>query len=70
MAKFTVYKDKAGEYRWQFTANNGKIVADSAEGYVQKADCLNGIRIVKTEAPNAPIEEHASASSSSYGRGW
>ena len=55
MAKFEVYRDNSQQWRWRFRANNGKIVADSGEGYVDKSGCENGIRIVKTEAPNAEI---------------
>jgi len=29
-----VYVDRSGEYRWRAVAVNGRIVADSAEGYV------------------------------------
>ncbi len=32
--KVDVYKDEAGEWRWTATADNGEIVADSGEGYV------------------------------------
>jgi len=53
--KFEVYKDRAGEWRWRFRASNGNIIADSAEGYINKTDCEHGIEIVKREAPNARI---------------
>lgn len=53
MANFQVYKDTRGEWRWRFQAENNKIVADSAEGYQNRADCLDGIRIVKRESPKA-----------------
>lgn len=69
MAKYVVYKDRAAQYRWRFTANNGQIIADSGEAYVQKADCLRGIAIMKTEGAGAPIEDQTVASSA-YGRGW
>ncbi len=69
MAKFEVYKDKASNYRWRFKANNGRIVADSAEGYVNKSDCLAGIAIVKAEAPSAPIEDQTQQQGAS-GRSW
>ena len=39
-ARLTVYKDDAGEFRWRLRAMNGKIVADSAEGYARRIDCL------------------------------
>jgi len=35
-----VYQDQAGEWRWRLKAANGRIVADSGEGYGNQADCL------------------------------
>lgn len=35
-----IYKDNKKEYRWRITAPNGNIVADSAEGYKNKSDCM------------------------------
>ena len=35
-----IFKDKAGEYRWNLRSRNGEIVADSAEGYKHLDDCL------------------------------
>jgi len=55
VAKFEVKQDAKGEWRWHLRASNGRIVADSGEGYKDKDECLAGIRIVKTEAPNAEI---------------
>ena len=60
MAKFEVYPDKSGQWRWRFRANNGRIVADSGEGYANKSDCENGIKVVKNEAPNADIVQVSS----------
>jgi uncharacterized protein YegP (UPF0339 family) len=54
--KYKVYKDKAGEWRWRLVAANGRTVADSGEGYHNKADCLAGIELVKG-SKNAPVEE-------------
>lgn len=34
---FHVYRDAAGEYRWQLRAPNGRIVADGGEGYKRRA---------------------------------
>ncbi len=53
---FTVYKDKQGYWRWHLQAANNKIVADSAEGYFNKQDCLHAIDLVKS-AYNAPVYE-------------
>jgi len=42
--KWEVYKDTAGEWRWRRTAPNGRIVAASTQGYVNKADCISNAR--------------------------
>jgi len=34
-----VYRDTAGEYRWRRSAPNGRILADSSEGYRHKDEC-------------------------------
>lgn len=36
-----VYVDAAGEYRWKRVAPNGRTVADSGEGYIDKGDALD-----------------------------
>lgn len=57
MAKFTIYKANNYEFRWRLRANNGKIIADSGEGYTNKNDCIYGINFVKQYAPSAIIED-------------
>ena len=54
-AKFELYKDAAGEYRWRLRHENGNVIADSGEGYTTKQAALNGIQSVKENAPDAPI---------------
>jgi len=44
---FLIYKDEIGEYRWRYQASNTLVIADSGEGYVNKADCQHGIDLVK-----------------------
>jgi len=53
--KYEINKDKRGEWRWKFKASNGKTIAQSSEGYKNKQDCENGIRLVK-DSTDAPIE--------------
>lgn len=36
-----VFKDIAGEWRWTRKSTNGRIVADSSEGYANKEDCVD-----------------------------
>jgi uncharacterized protein YegP (UPF0339 family) len=31
--KFEIYRDKKNEWRWRYIASNGRIMADSGEGY-------------------------------------
>lgn len=52
---FVLYKDTAGEWRWRLFATNGKTIADSGEGYKNKADCLHGAKLVASTATGAPV---------------
>lgn len=36
--KIERYEDKSGEHRWRAVADNGKVVADSGEGYKNASD--------------------------------
>lgn len=47
---FQIYTDSSGEWRWKFIAANGKTIAASSEGYKDRRDCLNGIRLIKESA--------------------
>ena len=55
-AKFELYKDKKGEYRWKLVASNGQTIA-VGEGYTTKESAKNGIESVKKNAPTAAIIE-------------
>ena len=57
MAKFQIFKDARGEFRWRLRAGNNEIIATSGEGYKAKADCEHGIELVKRDAPAAPVDE-------------
>lgn len=48
--KFELYKDRSSEFRWRLRADNGKIIADSGEGYTTKQNAEHGISLVKTSA--------------------
>jgi len=48
-AKFEVYQDKAGEFRFRLKAGNGENILAS-EGYSSKSACLNGVESVKKNA--------------------
>jgi len=53
-AKFEIYKDSAGKFRFRLKAPNGEIIA-YGEAYESKDSCKNGIESVKTNAPKAEI---------------
>lgn len=38
--RLTLYKDAANQWRWTVKSSNGRIVADSSEGYEHRADCI------------------------------
>ncbi|MCO7398307.1 DUF1508 domain-containing protein [Stenotrophomonas maltophilia] len=53
--QFVIYKDTANEFRWRLYAQNGRVVADSGEGYKNRADCVHGARLVASVATGALI---------------
>ncbi len=55
-AKFEVYADKAGKFRFRLKAANGQVIATS-EAYEAKDSCLNGIESVKKNAAGAEVVE-------------
>ena len=59
MAKFEIYQDGQGEYRWRLKANNHETIADSAEGYTGKDSCEHGVKLVKELAADAEVEDLA-----------
>jgi len=54
-AKYQVYRDTAGKFRFRLRAANNKIVAVS-EAYERKAGCMNGVKSVQKNC-DAPIED-------------
>ena len=52
MAKFEIYKDKRGEFRFRLKASNGQAILAS-EGYSSKAGCTNGINSVRKNSQDA-----------------
>lgn len=37
--KIVLFRDATGEWRWHLKAANGRIIADSAEGYKTRNGC-------------------------------
>jgi uncharacterized protein YegP (UPF0339 family) len=38
-AKFEIYKDTKGEFRWRLKSANGQTIATGGEGYASKTGC-------------------------------
>lgn len=55
--RITVYRDVVGGWRWRLRARNGRIVADSAESYVRRGDCLRLARLVAAGGFELVVEE-------------
>jgi uncharacterized protein YegP (UPF0339 family) len=55
-AKFTVYKDRAKQYRFNLKAANGEIIA-SGESYPDKKSALKGIASIQKNAAAAKIAD-------------
>jgi uncharacterized protein YegP (UPF0339 family) len=51
---YVYYKDAKEEWRWRLKASNGRIIADSGEGYKNESECLADIERVESSS-NAPV---------------
>lgn len=44
-----LYRDNAGQWRWNRRASNGRIISDSGEGYVDRRDAIHGMHIANPD---------------------
>lgn len=58
MAKFVIYKDLAGHYRWRLVASNGEKVAAS-EAYASKQNAIRSAQRIRVLAGTASIVENS-----------
>ena len=42
--KFSIYTDTAGQHRWHALSKNGRVVADSGEGYASKGNATKALQ--------------------------
>ena len=56
-AKFELYRDAKGEFRWRLVASNGQTIATAGEGYKSKGSAKAGIESAKKNAPIPEIKE-------------
>lgn len=64
-AKFEVYLDTAGEYRFRLKAANGQNILAS-ESYKQRASAINGIQSVQNNAPDDNRYDRKQTASGKY----
>ena len=57
MAKFVVYADAGGNYRWKLVAPNGQTTASSGESFASKSNALEAAERVKETAATAEVVE-------------
>jgi uncharacterized protein YegP (UPF0339 family) len=53
--EFEEYRDSAGEHRWRVKELNGKIIADSGEGYKTKASVKRAIATLSEQTEQQSI---------------
>ena len=58
-AKFEIYTDAKGEFRFRLKAGNGEVVA-TGESYASKQGVIAGVDAVKRAAAEAEIDDKTS----------
>lgn len=53
--RFILYRDRKGEFRWRLLAANGRVIADSAEGYKRRRSRDKAIKLIRLGASSATI---------------
>lgn len=44
MTTVRIFIDRKDEYRWRLVAKNGRIIADSGEGYIRERDAIRAAK--------------------------
>jgi uncharacterized protein len=65
--RYEIYKDHTGDWRWRLRTQNGNVVAESGEGYRNRADCENGIRLTQNSAQAPVVDMSAKIAESGAG---
>jgi hypothetical protein len=55
-ASLIIYRDQAHEWRWRLRLGNGRIIADSGEGYKSRKASLYAARRLRVWVAVAEIE--------------
>ena len=52
MTRFEIYVQEDERWNWQLVHSNGNVMADGAEGYVNRVDCVSSLQQVRGYASN------------------
>jgi len=44
-----LYRDNAGQWRWNRKASNGLVISDSSESYTDRRDAIHGMHIANPD---------------------
>lgn len=58
MGRIVVYVDKRDEWRWKAVSTNGRIVADSGEGYTRRHSLNKGLSVAMGILSDKVIRKH------------
>lgn len=56
-ARFQIYADAAGKFRWRLKDGDGEKVASSGESFDTRSNAKRAAEIVKGTAPEADIDD-------------
>jgi uncharacterized protein YegP (UPF0339 family) len=56
-AKFELYADNSGKYRWRLQATNGQTIASSGQSFASKSNAHEAAETVRRAAPSGEIVE-------------
>jgi uncharacterized protein YegP (UPF0339 family) len=59
-ARFELFEDRGGEFRWRLRHRNGNVIADSGESYTQAHNAKKGLQSVRRNALGATVIQHES----------
>lgn len=57
--KYEVWRDRGGQWRWTLKSSNGRVLADSAEGYRKRSEVRAAVQKIIDGATTVQVVERA-----------